>query len=57
LRGAERVTLLGIKSVLCLSRPIPLNELRRGNRRMVIPQSYRFLDDGEIKVIAARIDS
>lgn len=57
LSGADTVTLLSIASVFRLSRPIPLNEMRRGNRRMVIPQSYRFLDDGEIKALAPYIKS
>lgn len=57
LSGADTVTLLSIASVFRLSRPIPLKEMRRGNRRMVIPQSYRFLDDGEIRALAPYIKS
>lgn len=56
LSGADTVTLLSIESVFRLSRPIPMKEMRRGNRRMVIPQSYRFLDDGEIKALAPHIN-
>lgn len=56
LRGAETATLIGLESVLCLSRPIPLKDLRR-NRRMVIPQSYRFLSDNEIKSLAPHLES
>lgn len=51
LKGAETATLIGIDSVLCLSRPIPLRELRQ-NRRMVIPQSYRFLTEAEVQHLA-----
>lgn len=56
LKGASRATLLGIESVVSLSRPIPLTELRRRKRGIVIPQSYRFLDDGEIKALAPHIE-
>ena len=55
LKGAEKVKLLGVKSVFRLSRPIPLKKLRHRNRRMVIPQSYRLLDDSEIKALAPHI--
>lgn len=51
LQGAETATLIGIESVLCLSRPIPLKELRR-NARVVIPQSYRFLSGEEVRNIS-----
>lgn len=57
LSGADSVTLLSIESVFRLSRPIPLEKMRCRNRRMVIPQSYRFLDDGEIKALAPYIKS
>jgi predicted transcriptional regulator len=55
LTGADKVTLLGIESVFCLAHPITLKELRRGNKRMVIPQSYRFLNTREIETLAAHI--
>jgi predicted transcriptional regulator len=57
LSGAETATLLSIESVFRLSRPVPLKELRSGNRRMVIPQSYRFLNDVEIETLAPYIKS
>ena len=51
LKGAAKVTLLGIESVVPLSPAIPLTELRRRKRRIVIPQSYRFLDASEVRTI------
>lgn len=56
-RGADRVTLLGIESVLRLSRPIPLKQLRRLNKNIVIPQSYRFLRPNEIQSLAKHLKS
>lgn len=52
LKGAKKVTLIGIESVVALSSPISLTELRRRNHRMVIPQSYRFMNENEVRTIA-----
>jgi predicted transcriptional regulator len=54
LNGAERVSLIRIESVARLSRPIPLTELRT-NPRVLIPQSYRFLNDEEVRLLSPRL--
>lgn len=56
LSGAERASLIGIESVVCLSRPITLQELRR-HSQMVIPQSYRFLNKEEVTTISRHLRS
>lgn len=57
LRGADKVTLLGLESVLSLSRPIPLKELRRLKKNIVIPQSYRFLRPMEVQQLSKHLDA
>jgi len=57
LRGAGKVTLLGLESVLCLSRPIPLKQLRRLKKNIVIPQSYRFLRPTEVQQLSKHLDA
>lgn len=56
LNGAHTATLIAIESVFRLTRPIPLSELRR-HRPMVIPQSYRFLSETEIRSLSVRLES
>lgn len=53
LRGANKVTLIGLGSVARLRSPIPLATLRRVLTGVVIPQSYRFLKSYEINTLMA----
>jgi predicted transcriptional regulator len=51
LDGRSSACALLITAVLVFETPVPLAELRRRSGAFVAPQSYRFLDDGELKTL------
>ncbi len=49
LAGASTATAISVDSVRTLDTPIPLHELRLRHPGFVVPQSYRFVGDAEVR--------
>lgn len=51
LDGRSTASALLVTAVIAFHTPVPLAELRRRSDAFVAPQSYRFVDDGELKTL------
>lgn len=51
LDGRSTACALLIAAVIAFDTPVPLAELRRRSDAFVAPQSYRFVDHGELKAL------
>jgi len=51
LDGRPTACALLVAAVIACHTPVPLAELRRRSAAFVAPQSYRFIDDGELKTL------
>jgi predicted transcriptional regulator len=51
LDGRSTACALLVAAVIPFNAPVPLAELRRRSDAFVAPQSYRFVDDGELRTL------
>jgi predicted transcriptional regulator len=51
LDGRPTASVLLIATAIAFRTPVPLDELRRRSDTFVAPQSYRFMDDRELKAL------
>jgi predicted transcriptional regulator len=51
LDGRSSACALLVTAVIAFHTPVPLAELRRRSEAFIAPQSYRFVDNGELKTL------